>query len=93
MRTEKLYRLERKRYLCLWLRLSRLPDAAARSILGSHSLVKSQLSALQALWSNLIWDSLSQASRRKVDADGDNHKESEEEAEEEEEEEEEEIKD
>lgn len=53
--SEKMYRAEFKRYLCFYLRISNLPTAAFRSILGRHKLAQSQTSSLHTLWTDSIW--------------------------------------
>jgi hypothetical protein len=59
-RSEKTYRAELKRYLCFYLRLSRLSSpGVARAILGYRTLAQSQLSALRALWTDSVWNDLS----------------------------------
>lgn len=53
--SERQYRKELKRCLCLWLRLLRLPPSTARSIMG-RGLSISQRKALKQLWSNPTWE-------------------------------------
>jgi hypothetical protein len=58
-RSEETYRAELKRYLCFYLRLSRLSSPrVSRAILGHRTLAQSQLSALWALWTDSVWDDL-----------------------------------
>lgn len=55
-RTEKIYRAEMKRFLCFWLRLSRLPRGNVVTIAG-RALGEQQALALNEIWSDDIWES------------------------------------
>ncbi|KAF4981747.1 hypothetical protein FDECE_17640 [Fusarium decemcellulare] len=52
--SEKLYRKELKRFICFWLRLSRILPATAKTIMGRR-LGRRQLKALLDLWEDDIW--------------------------------------
>ncbi|KAM0361930.1 hypothetical protein ACHAPK_011646, partial [Fusarium culmorum] len=54
--SEKLYRKELKRFICFWLRLSRLLPTTMRTITGRR-LSKHQFRALRELWMDGIWNS------------------------------------
>ncbi|RGP61048.1 hypothetical protein FLONG3_10653 [Fusarium longipes] len=55
-RTEKLYRGEMKRFLCFWLRLSRLSRGNVAAITG-RVISKRQALSLEEIWSDDIWGS------------------------------------
>lgn len=55
-RSDKIYRMEMKRHLCFWLRLSRLPYPNMAIITG-RTINKYQALALEEIWSDAIWGS------------------------------------
>ncbi|WJG35730.1 uncharacterized protein FOBCDRAFT_140668 [Fusarium oxysporum Fo47] len=68
--SEKLYRNELKRFICFWLRLSRLLPTTLRAITG-RGLNKHQFRALRELWVDGIWQSEEPADMdRTEDQDG-----------------------
>ncbi|KAJ4075853.1 hypothetical protein NW760_015391 [Fusarium oxysporum] len=54
--SEKLYWKELKRFICFWLRLSRLLPTTMPAITG-RGLNKHQFRALRELWVDVIWQS------------------------------------
>ncbi|SPJ82463.1 uncharacterized protein FTOL_09868 [Fusarium torulosum] len=64
--SEKVYRKELKRFICFWLRLSRLLPTTMRAITG-RGLNRHQFRALRELWVDDIWQSEEPADMGRTD--------------------------
>ncbi|KAG4279075.1 hypothetical protein FPRO04_13760 [Fusarium proliferatum] len=64
--SEKLYRKELKRFICFWLRLSRLLPMTMRAISG-RAMNKHHFGALRELWVDGIWQSEGPADMDRTD--------------------------
>ncbi|KAI8406177.1 hypothetical protein FOFC_13646 [Fusarium oxysporum] len=64
--SEKVYRKELKRFICFWLRLSRILPTTMRAITG-RGLNRHQFRALRELWVDGIWQSEEPADMDRTD--------------------------
>ncbi|KAG6996471.1 hypothetical protein FocnCong_v014856 [Fusarium oxysporum f. sp. conglutinans] len=64
--SEKVYRKELKRFICFWLRLSRLLPTTMRAITG-RGLNRHQFRALRELWVDGVWQSEEPADMDRTD--------------------------